>query len=71
MTCRDKWRRIEALQRLKSFSDAYREAWELFKAGVRDVVVPVGTYRMDTLRDAGQVGRRQGTKYMVTRSSRT
>jgi REP element-mobilizing transposase RayT len=43
---RDKWRRIESLQRLKSFMDAYRAAWEEFCAGVSTVVFPFGTYAM-------------------------
>lgn len=43
---RDKWRRIEAIRRLKSFLQAYREAWEQFRAGVKDVVFPAGTYWM-------------------------
>jgi putative transposase len=42
----DKWRRIEALQRLKSFLNAYRGAWERFSAGDRDVLFPYGTYGM-------------------------
>ncbi len=46
VACRDKWRRIEALQRLKSFLDAYREAWEAFKSGDREVCFPTGTYWM-------------------------
>ena len=43
---RDKWKRIEAIKRLKSFLEAYRGAWERFKAGVKDVVFPAGTYWM-------------------------
>jgi REP element-mobilizing transposase RayT len=50
----DKWRRIEALGRLKAFLDAYREAWQTFKEGVRDVVFPAGTYWM--VRHAGLAG---------------
>ena len=46
VACRDKWRRIEALCRLKEFLDAYREAWQAFKRGVKDVVFPAGTYWM-------------------------
>lgn len=42
----DKWKRIEALRRLKDFSSAYRSAWTRFSAGVRDVVFPSGTYWM-------------------------
>ena len=46
VACRDKWRRIEALGRLKKFLDAYRESWLAFKRGVKDVVFPAGTYWM-------------------------
>ncbi len=51
VACRDKWRRVEALGRLKEFLDAYREAWLAFKDGVKDVVFPAGTYWM--VRHAG------------------
>ena len=43
---KDKWRRIEALRRLKAFVDAYRTAWLMWKAGFRDVEFPAGTYAM-------------------------
>jgi len=46
VACRDKWRRVEALCRLKEFLQAYREAWLAFKSGVKDVVFPAGTYWM-------------------------
>ena len=46
VACRDKWRRIEALGRLKEFLDAYRVAWLDFKQGVKEVVFPAGTYWM-------------------------
>ncbi|MFH1131734.1 MAG: hypothetical protein V1754_10385, partial [Pseudomonadota bacterium] len=42
----NKWARIEALQRLKSFIEAYREAWNLWVQGVYDVVFPPGTYAL-------------------------
>ena len=41
---RSKWQRIAALQRNKEWQKAYREAWEKFKQGIRDVVFPAGTY---------------------------
>ena len=41
---RDKWKRIEALSRLRAFLDAYREAWAALKAGARDAIFPHGTY---------------------------
>jgi len=46
ISCRDRWKRMEAIQRLKSFLNDYREAWEKFRAGIRDVVFPYGTYSM-------------------------
>jgi len=46
IAAKDKWRRIEALRRLKSFVDAYRAAWLMWKAGFRDVEFPAGTYAM-------------------------
>jgi REP element-mobilizing transposase RayT len=44
VAAKDKWRRIEALQRLVSFRHAYREAFEAFRNGIRDVIFPAGTY---------------------------
>jgi REP element-mobilizing transposase RayT len=41
---RDKWKRIEALGRLRSFLADYREALKAMRAGLRDVVFPSGTY---------------------------
>ena len=46
IACSDKWQRIEALQRLKEFREAYREAWHAFKQGARNVFWPAGTYWM-------------------------
>lgn len=43
---RSKWQRIAALQRNKEWLGVYREAWEKFCAGVRDVLFPEGTYLM-------------------------
>ena len=43
---RDKWKRIEALARLRSFVAAYRHAWEQLKAGFRAVVFPAGTWKL-------------------------
>jgi hypothetical protein len=42
----DKWRRMEALGRMKDWIDAYREAWKRWKEGVRDVEFPPGTYAL-------------------------
>jgi len=43
---KDKWRRIEALQRLREFLEEYYVALKKFCAGVRDVAFPKGTYWM-------------------------
>lgn len=43
---RDKWERIAWLQRSMEFLREYREAWDAFCAGVRDVIFPAGTYLM-------------------------
>jgi putative transposase len=42
----NKWKRLEAIGRLKGFLAEYRKAWSAFKAGAREVVFPVGTYGM-------------------------
>lgn len=46
IAARDKWRRIEALSRLKEFLGAYRVAWSERRSGRRDVVFPAGTYQL-------------------------
>jgi putative transposase len=46
IACRDKWKRIEALQREQLFQERYRAAWLRFKDGERDVAFPAGTYWM-------------------------
>ena len=46
VACRNKWGRIEALRRLADFVDGYREALAAWRAGVRDVLFPPGTWRM-------------------------
>jgi len=46
LACRDKWKRIEAISRLKSFVEDYRRAWLAFARGLRDTVFPHGTYWM-------------------------
>ena len=43
---RDKWQRIEALQHLRRFLDAYRAALMRFVDGERATVFPFGTYGM-------------------------
>jgi len=44
VAARDRWKRIEALSRLKDFLRAYRDARESMRRGVRDVLFPAGTY---------------------------
>jgi REP element-mobilizing transposase RayT len=44
LASRDKWKRLEAILRLKSFLAEYREAWRAFKVGAREVLFPEGTY---------------------------
>ena len=46
VAARDKWRRVESLQRLKSFLSDYRAAWQAFSEGDRLVIFPFGTYAM-------------------------
>jgi putative transposase len=46
VAARDKWKRIEALLRLKAFLSDYRAAWCQYVRGVRDTVFPAGTYWM-------------------------
>ncbi|MBK9518277.1 MAG: transposase [Anaeromyxobacter sp.] len=42
----DKWKRIELLQRLKSFLTGYAEALDVWRAGPVDPIFPAGTYLM-------------------------
>ncbi len=44
VACRDKWKRIEALSRLSSFLEAYREAFFAWRKGIRSALFPPGTY---------------------------
>jgi hypothetical protein len=44
LASRDKWKRLEAIGRLKTFLAEYREAWRAFKVGAREVLFPEGTY---------------------------
>jgi hypothetical protein len=46
VAARDKWRRIEALGRLKEFLHAYRAALAARRAGIPDVLFPAGTYQL-------------------------
>ena len=49
MACKNKWRRIELLRRLKQFAYDYREAWLRWQQGFREVIFPPGTYAMARL----------------------
>ena len=44
LAARNKWSRIEALLRNRSFRDAYAAARAKFAAGIHDVIFPAGTY---------------------------
>ena len=44
IACRDKWKRIETIQRLKEFLAAYREARQRYLDGQTNVRFPAGTY---------------------------
>jgi len=46
IACRDEQKWVEAIERLKGFLRAYREAWQEFAGGVRNAVFPHGTYWM-------------------------
>ena len=46
VACRNKWKRIEVLLRLAEFGRAYREARDAWRAGLRDVLFPHGTWLM-------------------------
>jgi len=45
----DKWKRIEAVGRLVSFLNDYREALKKLREGIREVVFPAGTYQLRVL----------------------
>jgi putative transposase len=44
VAAKDKWSRIEALQRNREFGNVYRRAFEAFRKGIKDVLFPAGTY---------------------------
>ena len=58
IACKNTWGRIEILQRLDAFLQAYREAWLAYKSGDHFVVFPVGTYWM--VKKLGAVGASPG-----------
>jgi len=49
VACKDKWRRIERLQRNRAWREAYTEALRKWMDGDREVVFPYGTYKMRIL----------------------
>jgi REP element-mobilizing transposase RayT len=49
IAARDKWRRLEALQRLRTFLQDYRDAWIARRFGGANVVFPAGTYLLRML----------------------
>ena len=52
LVCRDKWRKIEILHLMKSFLNAYKQAWESYKAGEAGVQFPLGSYKMGLIKHA-------------------
>ena len=46
VAAKNKWRRIEALRRVKAFLVAYRAAYLRWKAGALDAIFPTGTYAL-------------------------
>src|SRR5512133_1979175 len=56
VACRNKWKRIEALQRLKDFGQAYKAALDAWRTGVRDALFPEGTWLMRVLHGARCAG---------------
>jgi REP element-mobilizing transposase RayT len=49
VAARDKWKRIEALNRLVEFLRSYRAAWTARRAGKSGVIFPPGTYLLRVL----------------------
>jgi REP element-mobilizing transposase RayT len=44
VAAKNKWGRIEALQRNKAFGNEYRLAFEAFRKGIKNVLFPAGTF---------------------------
>ena len=44
LAAKNKWSRIEALQRNKEFGNVYRRTFEALRKGIKDVLFPAGTY---------------------------
>jgi REP element-mobilizing transposase RayT len=51
VAARDKWKRMEALSRLKTFLVEYRAAWVARRAGLANVVFPAGTWLLRVMHD--------------------
>jgi REP element-mobilizing transposase RayT len=49
VACRNKWKRVEALQQLREFGHAYREALSAWRTGLREALFPEGTWKMRVL----------------------
>jgi REP element-mobilizing transposase RayT len=56
VAARDKWKRIELLQRLIAFLRAYDKAWIAMRAGRPRVIFPYGTYHLRVQHDVPCVG---------------
>jgi REP element-mobilizing transposase RayT len=56
VACRGKWKRIETLQRLKGFVNAYKAALAAWRRGLRDALFPPGTWHMRVVHAARCVG---------------
>ncbi len=56
LACRNNGKRIEALQLLVEFRDAYRQALTAWRRGMRDVLFPPGTWQMRVLHGAAVAG---------------
>jgi hypothetical protein len=52
VACRNRWKRVEALRRLKRFRVEYEEALDAWRDGRRDVTFPAGTWLMRVLHGA-------------------
>ena len=52
VACRNKWKRIETLQRLKEFVSEYKAALAAWRSGVRDALFPPGTWHMRVMHGA-------------------
>ena len=52
LACRDKWKRIELLQRKLEWLKEYREAYGRYRGGDRDVIFPFGSFKWPTFANA-------------------